>query len=32
LTELNKEITDFLVKSARAITKEEFGEQYPYEI
>ncbi|PLW07854.1 hypothetical protein PCANC_24720 [Puccinia coronata f. sp. avenae] len=32
LPELNKEITDFLVKSARAITKEEFGEQYPYEI
>ncbi|KAH9454147.1 hypothetical protein Pst134EB_014243 [Puccinia striiformis f. sp. tritici] len=32
LAELNKEITQFFTNSARAITKEEFGEEYPYEI
>ncbi|KNZ55673.1 hypothetical protein VP01_2615g3 [Puccinia sorghi] len=32
LPELNKEITEFLLTSARAITKEQFGEEYPYEI
>jgi len=32
LSDLNKEITEFLLTSARAITKEQFGEEYPYEI
>lgn len=32
VVELNKEITEFLLTSARAITKEQFGEEYPYEI
>ncbi|KAI7951460.1 hypothetical protein MJO28_007144, partial [Puccinia striiformis f. sp. tritici] len=30
--ELNKEITNFFLNSARAITKEEFGEEYPFKI
>ncbi|POW22330.1 hypothetical protein PSHT_01394, partial [Puccinia striiformis] len=32
VSELNKEITNFFLNSARAITKEEFGEEYPFKI